>query len=400
MSFFADRLSLIKPSPTLALNAKAIEMKSNGVDVVNLSSGEPDFDTPDWIKQSAVQAMNQGFTKYTPVDGMANLKRAIQTKLQRDNNVEYDLKEIVVGCGAKQVIFNAFMTTIEQNDEVVIPSPYWVSYPDMVQVFGGVPVTVQCPDTQNFKITPDQLDASINENTKWFILNSPSNPTGTVYTTEELEGLAAVLRQHPHVWVLADDIYEYLVYDGQKFNSFATVAPDLKDRTLIINGVSKAYAMTGWRIGYGAGPKDIIAAIALLQSQSTSNAASISQAASIAALNGPHAFLNEWRAEYQRRRDFFLSKINQIDGLQAIAPHGAFYIYVKCEGIIGKSTSDGRELLSDSDVSMYFLEEARVAVVPGHAFGLSPYFRISYAIDQEILEKACERIAQAVEVLK
>lgn len=400
MSFFADRLSLIKPSPTLALNAKAIEMKSNGVDVVNLSSGEPDFDTPDWIKQSAVQAMNQGLTKYTPVDGMANLKRAIQTKLQRDNNAEYDLKEIVVGCGAKQVIFNAFMATIEQNDEVVIPSPYWVSYPDMVQVFGGIPVTVQCPDTQNFKITPDQLDASINENTKWFILNSPSNPTGTVYTTEELEGLATVLRQHPHVWILADDIYEYLVYDGQKFNSFATVAPDLKDRTLIINGVSKAYAMTGWRIGYGAGPKDIIAAIALLQSQSTSNAASISQAASVAALNGPHAFLNEWRAEYQRRRDFFLSKINQIDGLQAIAPYGAFYIYVKCEGLIGKSTGDGRELLSDSDVSMYFLEEARVAVVPGHAFGLSPYFRISYAIDQESLEKACERIVQAVEALK
>lgn len=336
MSFLAARLSRIQPSPTLAMNAMAAALKAQGKDVISLSAGEPDFDTPDTIKQAAIQAMAQGQTKYTAVDGIAPLKKAIQEKLKRDNGLAYDLDQITVSNGGKQVIFNALLATIEEGDEVIIPAPYWVSYPDIVHLFGGKSIIVPCGEENDFKLTPKQLDQAITPKTKWLILNSPSNPTGSVYTKIELEAIAAVLVNHPQVYILTDDIYEYLIYDNLTFYTLATVAPHLMERILIVNGVSKAYSMTGWRIGYGAGPRALIKAMTMLQSQSTSNASSISQAAAVEALNGPQSFLGDWKKSFAQRRDLVVSALNTIAGIQCRSPEGAFYVYASCHGVIGR----------------------------------------------------------------
>lgn len=396
----AQRLSQIKPSPTLAMNAKAAQMKASGIDVISLSAGEPDFDTPEFIKQAATQAMAKGMTKYTAVDGLPALKKAIQQKFLRDNQLSYDLDQLMVSTGGKQVLFNALMATIEAGDEVIIPAPYWVSYPDMTALFGGKPVFIDCLEENGFKLNSAQLDAAITPKTKWVIFNSPSNPTGEVYSKEELIALGQVLLKHPHVFILSDDIYEYLVYDGLPFYTIASVVPELQSRTLIVNGVSKSYSMTGWRIGYGAGPKEIIKAMTMLQSQSTSNACSIAQAAAIEALSSDLSFLKEWKAQFEERRDFFHAAINKISGLSARKAGGAFYLYINCGSVIGKQTPDGIVIQSDNDFAGYLLEQAKVAVVSGDAFGLSPYFRISYATSMEILKEAINRIATAVALLK
>lgn len=400
MTFLAHRLLTIKPSPTLAMTAKAATMKAQGRNVISLSAGEPDFDTPDFIKEAANRAMSQGLTKYTAVDGLPALKKAIQGKFLRDSQLSYEASQIMVSTGGKQVLFNALMATINPGDQVIIPAPYWVSYPDMVALFGGNPCFVSCGFDQNFKISGKQLEEAITTHTKWVILNSPSNPTGEVYTRQEMTELADVLRRHPHVYILSDDIYEYLVYGNATFTSILDVAPDLKDRTLIVNGVSKSYSMTGWRIGYGAGPESLIKAMTMLQSQSTSNACSIAQAAAISAIEGDQSFLDEWRSSFERRRDLVFNGFSKIPGLTCLSPGGAFYLFINCEGILGKKTPGGTILMSDDDVSHYFLEEAEVAVVSGAAFGLSPYFRISYATSDAILEEAIQRIHQAVEKLK
>jgi aspartate aminotransferase len=396
----ADRVNWIKPSPTLAMTAKAIALKAQGKDIISLSVGEPDYDTPQWIKDAAFQAMTDGQTKYTSVGGTPILKQAIVDKLKRDNDFTYDLDQIVVGTGGKQVIFNGLMATLNPGDEVIIPAPYWVSYPDIVSLFEGIPVFIDCPIDHEFKLQPSQLAASITPKTKWLILNSPSNPTGCVYSKDELLTLAEVLRANPHVNILTDDIYEYLLYDGSSFVNILNVAPDLYDRTLVINGVSKAYSMTGWRIGYGAGPKHLIKAMTDLQSQSTSNPSSISQAAAVAAINGPYDFLNEWRASFIKRRDFVLNELADVPELQFIKPSGAFYLYIGCKGVIGKVTTSDKIIQTDNDFCTYLLEDHGVAAVSGDGFGLSPYFRISYATSQENLEKACERIKAAVTALR
>jgi len=396
----AQRLSFIKPSPTLAMSAKAAQMKAQGIDVINLSAGEPDFDTPNFIKQAATKAMADGMTKYTAVDGLPALKKAIQKKFLNDNQLKYELDELVVSTGGKQVLFNALMATINEGDEVIIPAPYWVSYPDITALFGGVPVSVRCLQENAFKLTPAQLDQAITPRTKWLVLNSPSNPTGEVYSKEELIALGKVLLKHPHVWVLCDDIYEYLVYDGLSFHTLASVMPDLKDRILIVNGVSKSYSMTGWRIGYGAGPRLLIKAMGMLQSQSTSNACTIAQCATIEALSSDLSFLNDWKKQFETRRNFIHAEINKIPGLSARKSGGAFYLYIDCAGIIGKTTLAGSILTCDNDVAEYLLDHARVAVVSGKAFGLTPYFRISYATSLEILTTAAERIGAAIAALK
>jgi aspartate aminotransferase len=396
MTFLAHRLQQIKPSPTLAMTAKAAQMVAQGRKVISLSVGEPDFDTPTPVKEAAIRAMEKGLTKYTAVDGLPALKVAIQNKFQRDNQLHYSLKEIMVGTGGKQILFNALMATINPGDQVIIPAPYWVSYPDMVLLFGGQPEFITCEIQQGFKLTAEQLEHSITPHTKWLILNSPSNPTGEVYSRKELEELASVLRRHPHVYIMSDDIYEYLVYGNQKFVSILEVAPDLKDRTLIVNGVSKSYSMTGWRIGYAAGSEALIRAMTMLQSQSTSNACSIAQAAAIEAIEGDQTFLCEWRASFERRRDLVFNQINQIPGLTCIKPGGAFYLYVNCKGLLGKKTPEGHRLQDDNDVTSYLLETAEVAVVSGSGFGLSPYFRISYALSDTLLTEACQRINQAI----
>ncbi|MEI7493354.1 MAG: pyridoxal phosphate-dependent aminotransferase [Alphaproteobacteria bacterium] len=400
MTSLAQRMNWIKPSPTLVMTAKAIALKEQGKDVISLSAGEPDYDTPQWIKDAALQAMNNGQTKYTPVGGTALLKQAIIKKLSRDNGFTYESNQIIVSTGGKQVIFNAFMASINAGDEVIIPAPYWVSYPDIVSLFEGIPVFVNCPIENEFKLQPSQLAASITPKTKWLILNSPSNPTGCVYTKDELLALAEVLRAYPHVNILTDDIYEYLLYDGSDFSNILNVAPDLYHRTLVVNGVSKAYSMTGWRIGYGAGPKHLIQAMIDLQSQITSNACSISQAAAVAAINGPHDFLNEWRASFAKRRDYVLEALSTIVELQLIKPNGAFYLYIGCHGVIGKVTRCGKTIQNDNDFCTYLLEDHNLATVSGDAFGLSPYFRISYSTSLENLAKACDRIKTAVMELK
>lgn len=400
MTSLAQRINWIKPSPTLAMTAKAIALKEQGKDVISLSAGEPDYDTPQWIKDAALQAMNNGQTKYTPVGGTALLKQAIIKKLSRDNGFTYESDQIIVSTGGKQVIFNAFMASINAGDEVIIPAPYWVSYPDIVSLFEGIPVFVNCPIENEFKLQPSQLAASITPKTKWLILNSPSNPTGCVYTKDELSALAEVLRTHPHVNILTDDIYEYLLYDGSEFSNISNVAPDLYHRTLVVNGVSKAYSMTGWRIGYGAGPKHLIQAMIDLQSQITSNPCSISQAAAVAAINGSHDFLDEWRISFAKRRDYVLKALSTIPELQLIKPHGAFYLYIGCHGVIGKVTRCGKTIQNDNDFCTYLLEDHNLATVSGDAFGLSPYFRISYSTSLENLAKACDRIKLAVMELK
>ena len=395
MPFLSEKLSRIKPSPTIAVSQMARELKAAGRDVIGLGAGEPDFDTPDHIKAAAKAAIDRGETKYTAVDGSPELKKAICAKFRRENGIDYKPEQISVGAGGKQIIYNALMATVDPGDEVIIPRPYWVSYPDIVLLAGGTPVFVDASIDTGFKISAADLDAAITARTKWVIINSPGNPSGAAYTTDEMKALTDVLRRHPHVWVLADDIYEHLVYDGHEFTTPVTVEPALQDRALTMNGVSKAYAMTGWRIGYGGGPVELIGAMAKLQGQSTTNPSSISQAAAVEALNGPQGFLRDWVAEFTERRDLVVSMLNQARGLSCPKPQGAFYVFPSCAGLIGRTTPDGKKLESDTDVVEHLLESEGVAVVQGAAFGLEPYFRISYATSMKDLEEACRRIQRA-----
>jgi aspartate aminotransferase len=399
MSVIAERLSRIKPSPTIAVTQKARELKSAGRDVIGLGAGEPDFDTPDNIKEAAIAAIRAGQTKYTAVDGTPELKQAIAGKFSRENGLDYEPAQITVGTGGKQVLYNALMATLDPGDEVVIPAPYWVSYPDMVLLAEGTPVFVSCGQNHGFKLQPEMLDQAITDKTKWLILNSPSNPTGAAYSAEELKALSDVLLRHPHVWVLTDDMYEHLVYDGFQFATPAAVEPALYERTLTVNGVSKAYAMTGWRIGYGGGPVELIKAMAKVQSQSTSNPSSISQAAAVEALSGPQDYIAERSAVFKERRDTVLEMLNDCPGLHCHKPEGAFYVYPSCAGVIGKRTPAGDEIRGDGDFVTYLLEQVGVAAVQGEAFGLSPHFRISYATSTEALVEACKRIKTACEAL-
>lgn len=395
MSILAQRMSAIKPSPTLAVSAKAAELKAAGRDVLSLGTGEPDFDTPETIKQAAKAAMDQGQTKYTAVDGTPALKQAIIAKFKRDNNLDYDVSQVIVGTGGKQVLYNALMATLNPGDEVIIPAPYWVSYPDMVLLAEGNPVVAECDPEKGFKLTPEALEKAITDKTKWIILNSPNNPTGAAYTYEEMKQLTDVLLKYPHIYIMTDDMYEHLVYDDFKFVTPAEVEPLLYSRTLTVNGVSKAYAMTGWRIGYAAGPREIIKAMNILQSQSTSNPCSIAQAAAVEALNGPQDFIAERNDIFKERRDMVVSLLNKAEGLECQTPEGAFYVFPSCKGVIGKKTPDGKLLETDQDVVTYFLEAEGVAAVQGSAFGLEGYFRVSYATSTEILKDACARIQRA-----
>jgi len=400
MSIVADRLSRIKPSPTIAVTNKAKELKAAGKDVIGLGAGEPDFDTPDFVKEAAYKAIAEGQTKYTAVDGTNELKDAIIAKFKRDNDLTYTRDQITVGTGGKQVLYNAFMASLNPGDEVIIPAPYWVSYPDMVLLAEGTPVAVDCPKEHNFKLQPDALEAAITPKTKWVILNSPSNPTGGAYSRAEMKALTDVLVKYPHVYIMTDDMYEHLVYDGFEFCTPAQVEPKLYDRTLTCNGVSKSYAMTGWRIGYAAGPKDLIKAIAKVQSQSTSNPSSVSQAAALAALNGDQSFLIERNEVFKQRRDLVVKMLNEAEGIECLKPEGAFYVYPSCAGCIGKITPDGKRIETDEDFVTYLLEAEGVACVQGSAFGLAPYFRISYATSTEALTEACKRIQRACAALK
>jgi len=400
LSIIANRLSVIKPSPTIAVTTKAKELKAAGKDVIGLGAGEPDFDTADNVKSAAIKAIESGFTGYTAVDGIPELKKAIQDKFKRENNLDYDISEITVGVGGKQVIYNALMASLNAGDEVIIPAPFWVSYPDITLLAEGTPKIVNCSIEQNFKITAAQLEEAITDKTKWLILNSPSNPTGAAYTKDELESLAEVLKKHDSVYVMSDDIYEHITYDDFKFYTLATVAPELKSRILTLNGVSKAYAMTGWRIGYAAGPADLIKAMAKVQSQSTSNPTSISQYAAVEALNGDQSYLSERNEAFAGRRDLVLKEFSEIPGINPYVPQGAFYIFSSCEGLLGKTTPNGKTINNCTDFASYLLEDVLVAVVPGVAFGMENYFRISYATSNEALEQACQRIKEACAKLK
>lgn len=392
MSIIAESLGRIKPSPTIAVTTKAAELRAAGRDVVGLGAGEPDFDTPDHIKAAAKTAMDEGKTKYTAVDGIPELKKAICAKFKRDNNLDYEPSQVTVSGGGKQVIYNALIASVNPGDEVLIPTPYWVSYPDMVLLAGGEPVFVPTTAENNFKMRAADLEAAITPKTKWLIFNSPSNPSGAGYTADELKELTDVLLKHPHVWVMTDDMYEHLVYDDFKFATPAEVEPKLYDRCLTMNGVSKAYAMTGWRIGYAAGPQELIKAMAKVQSQSTSNPCSISQWASVEALNGPQEFLKDWAKVFEGRRDMVVDMLNAAEGIFCPKPEGAFYVYPSIEGCIGKKTPGGKVIENDLDFVSELLEAEGVAVVHGDAFGLSPHFRASYATSAEDLTKACERI--------
>lgn len=398
-----DRLSAalgrIAPSATLAMSGRVIDLKSQGIDVIGLSAGEPDFDTPEFVKDAAIQAIRDGMTKYTAVDGIAPLKQAIIAKFKRDNGIEYTPKQITVNSGGKHTLFNALVATIDQGDEVIIPAPYWVSYPDIVQFAGGTPVIVMATAAQNYKITPEQLEAAITPKTRWLILNSPSNPTGAAYDAAELKELGAVLLRHPHVLLLSDDMYEHIWYAQSPFATMLQVCPELYDRTLTMNGASKAYAMTGWRIGYAGGPAWLIKAMADLQSQSTSNPCSISQYAVLAALNGPQDFLRERNVAFRERRDLVVAMLNDAPGLSCPTPEGAFYVYPDATGVMGKTTPKGKKIETDADLIDYFLDDYRVAAVHGGAFGLSPGFRISYATSSDILKEACTRIQAACAAL-
>lgn len=399
MTFLAKRLGRIKPSPTIGVTQKAAELKAQGRDVIGFGAGEPDFDTPQFIKDAAKAAIDRGETKYTAVAGTMALRQAICAKFKRDNDLTYKPEQVTVGCGGKQTLFNALLASLDPGDEVVIPAPYWVSYPDMVQLAEGEPVIVPCAAERGFKLDPDDLDRAITRRTKWLILNSPSNPSGATYSEHEMLALTQVLMRHPHVWVMSDDIYEHIVYDGLAFVTPAQVEPRLFERTLTVNGCSKAYSMTGWRVGYGAGPQPLINAINMVQSQSTTHTSSISQAAATAALNGPQDFLAEWVATFRERRDLVVSMLGQAPGIAVAPPQGAFYVYASCAGCIGKSAPSGQTITSDDDFVTYLLESQGVAAVQGSAFGLSPYFRISYATSTELLEKGCQRIQQACAAL-
>ncbi|MEM1351080.1 MAG: pyridoxal phosphate-dependent aminotransferase [Pseudomonadota bacterium] len=392
MEFLSTTLARVKPSPTIAVTTKAAEMKAAGRDVIGLGAGEPDFDTPDNIKRAAIAAMDAGKTKYTAVDGIPELKQAICAKFKRDNGLTYAPSQVTVGTGGKQILYNALMATLNAGDEVVIPAPYWVSYPDMVLLAGGEPVVAAATLEQDFKLTADALETAITPRTKWFIFNSPSNPTGAGYSREELKVLTDVLMRHPHVWVMTDDMYEHLAYDDFEFCTPAEVEPALYERTLTVNGVSKAYAMTGWRIGYAAGPEKLIAAMRKVQSQSTSNPCSISQWAAVEALNGTQDYLPDNNEKFVRRRDLVVSMLNDIDGIVCPKPEGAFYVYPSIAGLIGKTSAGGTLIDNDESFATALLEETGVAVVFGAAFGLSPNFRVSYATSDAQLKEACTRI--------
>jgi aspartate aminotransferase len=400
MSIIANRMAAIKPSPTIAVSNLARELKAAGRDVIGLGAGEPDFDTPDNVKAAAIAAIHAGQTKYTAVDGTPELKAAIVAKFARENGLEYRTDQISVGAGGKQIIYNALMATLDPGDEVIIPAPYWVSYPDMTLLAGGTPVVVRCPEQTGFKLQPEDLEQAITPRTKWLILNSPNNPTGAAYTKQELKGLTDVLVRHEHVWLLSDDIYEHLVYDGFEFVTPAALEPALIGRCLTMNGVAKAYAMTGWRIGYAGGPADLIKAMAKIQSQSTTNPCSISQAAAVEALNGPQDFIAERTLVFQGRRDLVVEMLNQAPGIRCHLPEGAFYVYPSCAGVIGRRTPEGAEITGSEGFARYLLEHEGVAAVHGTAFGLDPYLRISYATATELLEEACRRIIRACEALR
>ncbi|WP_439123047.1 pyridoxal phosphate-dependent aminotransferase [Marivita sp.] len=392
MPFLSDTLARVSPSPTVAVTQKALELKAAGHDVIGLGAGEPDFDTPDNIKAAAIAAIEAGKTKYTAVDGIPEVKQAICDKFKRENGLDYTPSQVAVSTGGKQVLYNALLATLNPGDEVIIPAPYWVSYPDMVRLGGGEPVVVETTLEDGFRISPEALDAAITPNTKWFIFNSPSNPTGAGYGHNQLKALTDVLMRHPHVWVMTDDMYEHLAYDGFQFCTPAQVEPGLYDRTLTVNGVSKAYAMTGWRIGYAAGPEPLITAMRKLQSQSTTNPCSISQWATVEALNGPQDFLAERSEAFRKRRDLVVAGLNACNGITCAVPEGAFYVYPSIAGCIGKTSAAGTLIVSDEAFATALLEEQGVAVVFGAAFGLSPYFRVSYATSEEALTEACSRI--------
>jgi len=398
MSIISDSLKRIKPSPTIAVAQKARELRAAGKDVIGLGAGEPDFDTPDNIKEAAIKAIKDGDTKYTAVDGTLELKKAIVEKFKRENNLNYSTDQITVGVGGKHVIYNLMMATLNKGDEVVIPAPYWVSYPDIVLLAGANPIVIECSEEQGFKLTAKDLESSITNNTKWIILNSPSNPTGACYTEQEIKNLAQVLRRKPHVNILSDDIYEHVIYDGFKFFTIAQI-PELKNKVVTMNGVSKSYAMTGWRIGYAAGDKEVIKAIAKIQSQSTTNPSSISQAAAVEALNGTQDFIPIRSLAFQERRDFVVNSLNAIDGINCLKPDGAFYVFPSCKDLIGKKDKNGKKLENDTDFVQSLLENNNVAVVQGSAFGLEGFFRISYATSMKNLEKAMERIKSFCESL-
>ena len=399
MSIISDSLKRIKPSPTIAVTQKARELKASGKDVIGLGAGEPDFDTPNNIKEAAIRAIKDGDTKYTAVDGTQILKEAIVNKFKRENNLDYTTDQITVGAGGKHVIYNLMMATLNKGDEVLIPAPYWVSYPDIVLLAGATPVAVECSEEQDFKITAKDLESKITNNTKWLIINSPSNPTGSTYSEQEIKNLSQVLKRNPHVNILSDDIYEHITYGGFKFFTIAQI-PELKNRVVTMNGVSKSYAMTGWRIGYAAGPKEIIKAISKIQSQSTTNPSSISQAAAVEALNGNQDFISIRAKAFEERRDFVVNTLNSINGIKCLKPDGAFYVFPSCKDLIGKKDINGKKIENDTDFVQSLLENNGVAVVQGSAFGLEGYFRISYATSMENLKKALKKISDFCESLK
>lgn len=401
MSIVADRLLAVKPSPTLAVTQKAKELKAQGVDIIDLGVGEPDFPTPEHICNEAKAAMDRGETKYVPVPGTLAFRKAICDKLKRENNLDYSPDQITVNCGGKGTLFNIFMATVNPDDEVIIPAPYWVSYPDMVRLAGGKPVFVVGKEETGFKITPEDLEKAITPKTKWFVINSPSNPSGAAYDEKELRALGEVLIRHPHVYVISDEIYEHIVYDGFKSYSIAAVVPEIKDRVMTVNGLSKSFSMTGWRVGYAAGPAEIIKAVNKIQSQSTSHAVSFCQAAGVVALNSPMDFLKERNDIFRERRDMVAKRLNEeAEGISCLIPEGAFYLYPSVQGCLGKKTPDGKEIKTDGDFVTALLENEGVAVVQGEAFGLSPYFRLSYATSTEQLQKACDRIVRFCASLK
>ncbi len=399
MTLIANRINKIKPSMTVGINNKANALRAEGHDILVLAAGEPDFDTPANIRKAAYEAIENGQTRYVPGKGTPELQKAIQKKFIRDNDLHYDLDEIIVGVGGKHIIYNAMMATLNPGDEVIIPAPYWVSYPDIVLLAEGKPIIIKCPESQNFKITPEQVERNITPNTKWIMLNSPSNPTGAVYSEKELLELASVLLKYPEILIMSDDIYEKIIYEDTKFSTIASLEPKLKDRCLTLNGVSKSYCMTGWRLGYCGASKKIISAMNKIQSQSNSSTSSISMAASVEALNGPQDFINEHNERFIQRRDMVVERLNNIDGITCTTPEGAFYVYPSCNGIIGKKTEEGKIINSDEDFMNFLLDKEGVAGVHGEAFGLSPYFRLSYATSEKILDEACKRIERACKLL-
>ena len=396
MSFISDSLNRIKPSATMVITAKAVQLKREGKKIIGLSAGEPDFDTPDHVKEAAIDAINKGYTKYTNVEGIPELRQAIVDKFKKDNDLSYSIDEVIVGTGGKQILYNALVSSINKDDEVIIPAPYWVSYPDMTLLAGGKPIIVNCSIETGFKLTAKELEKVVTNKSKWLILNSPSNPTGACYTRKELEEIADIVRNHDNLYVITDDIYEYIVYDNFEFFTFAQVAPDLKDRVLTVNGVSKSHCMTGWRIGYAVGPKMLIKAMIKIQGQSTSNASSISQHAALAGISGSNDFLKPCLKAFDERRHFVFNKLNSIQGISCLLPEGAFYAYPNVSGLVGKKTNEGKILNNDTDIVEWLLETAEVAAVPGVAFGLEPFFRVSYATSLDLLKEAMSRIEKAV----